>query len=127
MENDEYLPINRNIKTGEYYVLIDGVKKILPPEINVYEKNGENYHYDAALEHSDIKCSKDNVNKRGNVWFVSSIELTLNEVMRSKGVPADVEENNNSFNRGGKKSKKYRKRRIRKTRKNVKKLLYKKR
>lgn len=127
MENDEYLPINRNIKTGEYYVLIDGVKKILPPEINVYEKNGENYHYDEALKNSDIKCSKDNVNKRGNVWFVSSIELMLNEVMRSKGVPADVEENNNSFNRGGKKSKKYRKRRIRKTRKNVKKLLYKKR
>ncbi len=57
----------------------------------------------------------------------------LNEVMRSKGVPPDVEENINSFNReptshcGGKKSKKYRKRRIRKTRKNVKKLLYKKR
>ena len=117
MENDEYLPINRNIKTGEYYVLIDGVKKILPPEINVYEKIGENYNKEAALKNSDIKCSKDNVNERGNVWFVSSIELMLNEVMRSKGVPADVEENINSFNRGGKKSKKYRKRRIRKTRK----------
>ena len=125
MENDEYLPINRNKKTGEYYVLIDGVKKILPPEINVYEKNGENYHYDAALKNSDIKCSK--FNKRKIVWFVSSIELMLNEVMRSKGVPADVEENINSFHHGGKKSKKYRKRRIRKTRKNVKKLLYKKR
>ena len=103
------------------------VKKILPPEINVYEKIGENYNKEAALEHSDIKCFNDNVNKRKIVWFVSSIELMLNEVMRSKRVPSDPEKIINSFLRGGKKSKKYRKRRIRKTRKNVKKLLYKKR
>ena len=107
--------------------MIDDVKKLLPPEINVYEKIGENYNKEAALKNSDIKFSKDNVNKRENVWFVSSIELMLNEVMRSKGVPSDPEKIINSFLRGGKKSKKYRKRRVRKTRKNVNKLLYKKR
>jgi len=88
------------------------LKKYYHLKSTYIEKIGEKKHrYDAAHKNSDIKCSK--FKKLENVWFVSSIELMLNEVMRSKGVPSDPEKIINSFLRGGKKSKKYRKRRIR--------------